>query len=127
MLRNSWKAKRNKMCLLIKKVSDQHSGDDAAWLRDYAKDVITAHKDCLDKAIDCFASLVDPYDRSSPRGATKGFLWHICKSCGYVPPFCYYRRDNICSYQNKDVLHETIARPAICSGDSSAVRVAEEK
>lgn len=54
----SWKAKKNHLCKLIKEVSDMYGGDDIEWLREYAKEVIVQNAEDLDKAIDCFQSLM---------------------------------------------------------------------
>lgn len=54
----SWRSKRDKLCKLIKTVSDQYGGDDRDWLREYARDVINLYTDDLDSAILCFDSLI---------------------------------------------------------------------
>lgn len=53
----SWIDKRNKVYYLIKKISDSYGGDDVTWLRQYAKDVIEANKDGIDRALECFLDL----------------------------------------------------------------------
>lgn len=58
MNRAIWIAKKNELCGLIKQVSDAHGGDDVVWLREYAKEVIDAHSDDLNPALDCFRDLV---------------------------------------------------------------------
>ena len=57
MHRALWIAKKNQICGLIKKISDHHGGDDVEWLREYARKVIEANKDDLQKALDCFWDL----------------------------------------------------------------------
>jgi len=53
----SWKDKKNKICLLIKQISDHHGGDDVNWLREYAKEVIDKNKHDLEFALECFEDL----------------------------------------------------------------------
>lgn len=54
-----WIANKNVLCGLIKKVSDAYGGDDVEWLREYARDVVEAHKENLQSAIICFTELVE--------------------------------------------------------------------
>jgi hypothetical protein len=89
---NSWKEKRDYLCKLIKKVSDEHGGDDIEWLREYAKDVIKKYSNDLDVAIVAFESLridkdvtcvaiTEPYEDSSQlKGTIK-----------LMPPFMVYK------------------------------------
>lgn len=58
MQQQTWKAKRNQLYTLIKKVSDQYGGDDPAFLRDYAGDIVFDHSENLDVPIRCFQSLL---------------------------------------------------------------------
>ena len=58
MLSSSWKSKRNQVELLIKKISDQSGGDEAAWLENYVKEVITQNIDNLDAVIAAAKSIL---------------------------------------------------------------------
>ncbi len=53
----SWKDKKEKLCFLIKEVSDFYGGDDIEFLREYCKAKIDEYKDNLDIIIDCFEDL----------------------------------------------------------------------
>ena len=49
------------MCILIKKVSDQHGGDDIEILRKHCREVIEAHPDeKIEDAITVYAELIQP-------------------------------------------------------------------
>ena len=50
----SWTEKRDRLCKLIKEVSDIYGGDDREWLRGYAQDVVKKYATELDVAIGCF-------------------------------------------------------------------------
>lgn len=93
----SWKNKRNELCKLIKKVSDQHGGDNIEWLRSYAYDVVVANKDDLDKAIECFRLLWYGYGKESLDEPKKCLKTNVCDKCGYVPPFCYAKERGECN------------------------------
>lgn len=54
----SWKRKRDQLIKLIKKISEQHGGDDPAWLADYTGDIVFDHSENLDIPLACFALLV---------------------------------------------------------------------
>lgn len=54
----SWRSRRDYLCRLIKKVSEENGGDDREWLKDYAKDVIKKYAEDLEVPIRCFESLV---------------------------------------------------------------------
>lgn len=55
----SWKERKNYLCKLIKKVSDEYGGDDSEWLREYAKEMINRYRDNLEVPIGCFERLAD--------------------------------------------------------------------
>ena len=52
-----WIAKKNQLCVLIKKISDHYGGDEVEWLRAYCKDVLDAHADDINVALECFRDL----------------------------------------------------------------------
>ena len=55
-----WIARKNYLCILIKKVSDLCGGDDVDFLRKYCKEVIEAYKDDLiEEAIGCYEEQVE--------------------------------------------------------------------
>lgn len=54
----SWRDKRNRLCMMIKKISDRYGGDDRDWLKDYANDIIFEYSENLDVPISCFESLI---------------------------------------------------------------------
>ena len=109
----SWKSKRNELVYWIKKLSDEHGGDDIEELREYCQDVVKNHKDDLDKAIFCFKSLCTSPPKKWNSDGLNLVKSNVCDKCGYVPPFCYAVKNNICSNESKDVLHETIQRVSI--------------
>ena len=98
-----WIAKKKVLAGLIKKVSDANGGDDVEWLREYAKDVIEAHKDCLDEAIACFSSVLVASGQKPLETPKKAVKTNICGDCGYVPPFCRFDLYNKCSNIGKNV------------------------
>lgn len=53
----SWNDKKNKICTLIKKISDFYGGDDHEWLVRYCKEIINAYRDNIDEALACFESV----------------------------------------------------------------------
>lgn len=60
MIKNNqalWLAKKNQLCVLIKKISDTYGGDEIEWLRDYCREIVELHKNDLQKALDCFLGL----------------------------------------------------------------------
>ena len=61
MNRGLWIARKNYLCILIKKVSDQHGGDDIEILRKHCREVIEAHPDeKIEDAITVYAELIQP-------------------------------------------------------------------
>lgn len=60
MNRGLWIARKNYLCVLIKKVSDGHGGDDIEFLRQHCKEVIEAHPDeLIEDAIACYQEMVE--------------------------------------------------------------------
>ncbi len=55
----SWRDKRNRLCEMIKKVSERYGGDDREWLREYAADLINCHTENLDVPIACFEDILE--------------------------------------------------------------------
>lgn len=106
MNRALWIAKKNQICCLIKKISDNNGGDDVEWLREYAKEVIEKHKDDLDKALNCFMLLGIGLNLKSNGGPKISLKTNVCNLCGYMPPFCYGKHQGQCS-NGKGVLCET--------------------
>lgn len=53
----SWKQKRDRLCKLIKEISDMNGGDDIEWLREYCKDIVVQHKNNIDVALACFMDI----------------------------------------------------------------------
>jgi len=51
---STWKQKRDRLAVLIKKCSDKHGGDDQVFLRDYGLELISKYTDNLDEPIACF-------------------------------------------------------------------------
>jgi hypothetical protein len=89
----SWKDKKNRICSLIKALSDHHGGDELTFLRDYCKEVIELHKTCIDKALFCFEMLASDYnlhvESTYPdKRLTDPLKTNICEWCKFVPPFC---------------------------------------
>lgn len=61
MNRAIWIAKKNMLCILIKKISDAYGGDDIAWLKEYCREIIVNFPDDkVDKALECFQSMYVP-------------------------------------------------------------------
>ncbi len=54
----TWKEKRNRLCNLIKKVSDENGRDDLEWLKAYCVEIIQVYKERLDVPILAFQDLV---------------------------------------------------------------------
>lgn len=52
-----WIVKKNQCCVLIKKISEHYGGDDVEWLRDYAREVIHANQDDIQKVLNCLWEL----------------------------------------------------------------------
>lgn len=52
-----WIAKKNQLCMLIKKISDHYGGEPIEDLREYAKDIIDRYSDDIQKPLDCFLEL----------------------------------------------------------------------
>ncbi len=88
----SWKEKKNRICKLIKLISDHHGGeDDLEELRDYCKTVIESHKDDLNVPLATFLLLADSLgiNYEEPEELIKfPIVINICPWCKYVPPFC---------------------------------------
>ncbi len=61
MNKGLWIARKNYLCILIKKVSDLcGGGDDVDFLRQYCKEVIEAHQgDFIEEAIGCYEEQVE--------------------------------------------------------------------
>jgi hypothetical protein len=60
MDRGLWIAKKNRLCGLIKKLSDILGGDEVEWLREYCREVVAEYPDDrIDEAIFCFMDLLD--------------------------------------------------------------------
>lgn len=55
---DSFKKKSDSLFDLIKKVSDYYGGDDVEWLRKYTNEVIKNNSEDIDRAIECFKSLI---------------------------------------------------------------------
>ena len=54
----SWKEKANYLLKLIKKLSDQHGGDEEIFLKEYGNEVIKKYAAELEVAIECFEELI---------------------------------------------------------------------
>lgn len=52
-----WIAKKNELAVLIKRISDHYGGDEVEWLREYFKEVLDAHADDINVALECFRDL----------------------------------------------------------------------
>lgn len=113
MIKGLWIARKNELCSLIRQTSTIYGGDDAEWLRDYAKESIQVNKDCIDKAISCFRSLCSESDKNSLKSQIKAYRTNVCADCGYVAPFCYYYLTKECSNvtknEQKGVLRGTLS------------------
>ena len=60
MNRGLWIARKNYLCVLIKKVSDGNGGDGIEFLRQHCKEVIEAHPDeLIEDAIACYHEMVE--------------------------------------------------------------------
>lgn len=60
MNRALWLARKNYLCLLIKKVSDAHGGDNLEFLQQYCKEVLESHRDeKIEEAIACYEEWVN--------------------------------------------------------------------
>jgi hypothetical protein len=97
MERALWIATKNQLCHFIKQVSDHYGGDDVAWLREYAKEVVETYKDDLGTAIDCFGDLCSSFKRSLIVDKPRPVKTNVCGVCGRVPPFCYGSIDGACA------------------------------
>jgi hypothetical protein len=53
----TWKEKRNRIYILVKKISNAYGGDDVEWLREYCREVVETNKHDLDKALNCFLDI----------------------------------------------------------------------
>ena len=60
MNRGLWIARKNYLCVLIKKISDGHGGDDIEFVRQHCKEVIDAHPDeDIEEAIVCYQEMLE--------------------------------------------------------------------
>jgi len=88
----SWKEKKNRICKLIKLISDYHGGDDIDWLRDYCKEVIAKHHDNLDSPLAMFLEMansleLDVVEAFAP--TISGIIAsNVCNECNFVQTFC---------------------------------------
>ena len=57
----SWKEKRNKLAVLVKKLSDENGGDDIEWLKGYFEEVLKEYTNNLDLPILACESLFKEY------------------------------------------------------------------
>jgi hypothetical protein len=58
MNKGLWIARKNYLCILIKKVSDGHGGDDIEFLRQHCREVIESHQDeKIEEAIACYQEM----------------------------------------------------------------------
>lgn len=59
MNKGLWIARKNYLCILIKKVSDGHGGDEIEFLRQHCREVIALHTDDkIEEAIYCYEEMV---------------------------------------------------------------------
>jgi hypothetical protein len=59
-----WLARKNYLCILIKKISDAQGGDDISWLRQHCKEVLQLYPDeKIEEAIACYEEMYNqlPY------------------------------------------------------------------
>ena len=64
MNKGLWIARKNYLCILIKKVSDLSGGDDPAFLKEVCKLVVEAHLDeKIEEAIKCYQECLERLTR----------------------------------------------------------------
>jgi hypothetical protein len=91
--------KKNRICKLIKLISDHHGGDDIDWLRGYCREVIQKNKDDLNVPLAAFLDIASDLDIDlmSELEVSKPPLPSVaCSLCNFVPPFCEHRNGENC-------------------------------
>jgi hypothetical protein len=53
----SWNDKKNRICSLIKLISENYGGDEKEFIDEYCREIIQKYSNDLDKALDCFEDL----------------------------------------------------------------------
>lgn len=90
MDRLSWKDKKERVCLLIKSISDHYGGDNIDWLREYCRDVLEADKPTLYRALFCFEDVLLISGAAKPEPLrSRQIKKSTCQFCGYMPAFCF--------------------------------------
>jgi hypothetical protein len=57
----SWKDQKNRLCLLIKLISDHYGKDEKTFLADYCGQVVQKYSNNLDLPLKCFESLANDW------------------------------------------------------------------
>lgn len=84
----SWQEKKKDVLFLIIVIHTYYGGNENdAWLKEYAHDVVMAHKEDLDKVIDCFYDIAEGSGALKHYDAVNRFKPDMC-DCGHVKPFC---------------------------------------
>jgi len=91
----SWKEQKNKLCNLIKMISDHYGGDDLDFLRSYCAEVINTYKDDLKTALQCFEDIAKIAGINTSVVRLKiPFNSNVCCLCKYMPTFCFCKKES---------------------------------